>query len=1031
MNNKEYQICRERAERFLDRVSRNFMDAEFPLQAEVACSKQPVPFQQLDGLKFQPVSEGDVWGDAWESGYFRFRAAVPQEWQGKIIALRLNLGGEALLFDKSGVPVYGFSAGSTLSPDFRKEYYRLPDCPAGRQIEFMVEAAGNIILGLDEDGDPELTQSNPFGNFKAVANLMRIGCFNLERWQLALDLEILLDLLKTLPQRSRHGDLIVCAINRAADRYAEKPANAALARAELAEELARPACSSAMTVTGVGHAHIDTGYLWPVRETIRKCARTFANQLDLMEKYPDYVFGASSALHYDFVRQRYPELYQKVKNAVKSGRWEILGGMWVEPDINITGGESLIRQFLYGKNFFRDEFGIEVKNLWIPDVFGYSATLPQIARKAGCPFFVSQKMSWNQTNTFPYHAFLWQGLDGSELLTHFLPENSYIAFARPSELVPAQTRCNENTVIGEFMSCFGIGDGGGGPKDEYIERALRLQNLEGSPKFRFGRADRFLERLELHREELPRWSGELYFENHRGTLTSQARSKRNNRQLEEMISATEILCSALPMTQYPRQELERIWKILLLNQFHDILPGSSIQAVYEKSAQEYEDAYASLQKIQKDAVSKLFVYDENTLACVNTLSVPYQGIIELPCSWEGDGLSQNGISVPVQKEYNGCFSAAVTIPPLGTAVFRRHKKALPVQVESTTGNIVLENDYIRYILDANAHLISAFDKELQREFIPADEPANVLSLYVDRPSYYEAWNLDEAYRNCLYDQAHAVEPCRIQRGVVRDIAEFKLKAGDSEIRQRVILGKTSKRLDFETEIDWQEARKHLRTAFPVTVYTNESTSDIQFGYIKRPTHTNTSWDSARFEVPVHKYADLSEQEYGAALLNDCKYGYRLLGNILDLALLRAPKFPDWEADQGQQTVTYSFLPHTGNILNSDVRREAVCLNRTPLCFDKRNGRLEFPLLSAMSSVEVSAVKLAEKAACFVVRLSETAGRHSSTTVKTSYKMTETTLLEWENNKEYIPENGIVHLSFKPFELRTFKLHLLAEGEMYR
>ena len=1022
MNDKEYHINRERAERFRERISRGFMDTEISLRAEVAHSKQPVPFQQLDGLKFQPISEGDVWGAAWESGWFRLYADIPREWQGRVIALHLNLGGEALLFDKNGVPVYGFSAGSTLCTNFRKEYYRIPGCPAGKRVEFMVEAAGNIIRGLDADNDPELMQANPFGNFKAVANLMRIGCFNLERWYLSLDLEILLDLLKTLPPRSRRGDLIVCAVNRAADRYAENPANAALARAELAEELARPACSSAMTVTGIGHAHIDTGYLWPVRETIRKCARTFANQLDLMEKYPDYIFGASSALHYEFVRQHYPMLYEKIKNAVKDGRWEILGGMWVEPDINITGGESLIRQFLYGKNFFRDEFGIEVKNLWLPDVFGYSATLPQIARKSGCPFFVSQKMSWNQANAFPYHAFLWQGLDGSELLTHFLPENSYIAFARPSELVPAEIRCNENTLINEFMSLFGIGDGGGGPKDEYIERALRLQNLEGSPKFCFGRADKFLERLEFHKDKLPRWCGELYFENHRGTLTSQARSKRNNRQLEEMISATEILCSALPAQQYPRQEFERIWKILLLNQFHDILPGSSIREVYEKSALEYEDAHGSLLQLQNDAASKLLAFDENTLTCVNTLSIPYRGIIELPGSWAGEGLSQNGITVPVQKEGNGCFSAAVEIPPLGTAVFRRHGKALPVQKETATGNIILENDHIRYILDEDAHLLSAFDKELQREFIPDGEVGNLLSLYVDRPSYYEAWNLDEAYRNNLYDQAHAVDSCRNQRGIVRDIAEFTLKVGSSEIHQHVILSKTSKRLDFVTEIDWRESRKHLRTAFPVTVYCNESTSDIQFGHIKRPTHTNTSWDSARFEVPVHKYADFSEQEYGAALLNDCKYGYRLQGNILDLALLRSPKFPDWEADQGQQIVTYSFLPHSGNILNSDVRREAICLNRPPLCFDRRIGMPEFPLHLEASSVEISAVKLAEKENCLIVRLVETAGRHSVATVRTSYQMTETTLLEWENHEEYIPENGIVHLNFEPFEIRTFKLH---------
>ena len=742
---------------------------------------------------------------------------------------------------------------------------------------------------------------------------------------------------------------------------------------------------------------------------------------NLLEKYPDYVFGASSPLHYLFVKRHYPALYEKVKSCVRSGRWELLGGMWIESDCNIPCGESLVRQFLHGKNFFRDEFGIEVKNLWLPDTFGYPASLPQIAKLAGCPNFVSQKMSWNQMNSFPYHAFLWRGLDGSELLTHFLPENSYIAFVRPSELIPAETRFNESTVTDEFLSLFGIGDGGGGPKEEYLERALRLRNLEGVPKFHFGRADAFFERLNRHSHSLPLWDGELYFENHRGTLTSQARIKRDNRKLEEMIAASETLWSALPVETYPAEEFERIWKILLLNQFHDILSGTSIQDVYERAACEYADAYTSLACLQKEAATRILTPEKEAITFFNSLNTAYCGFVELPESWDGAGLMQSGTApVSVQQEGNRQYAAEVTIPPLGFVTFYRRGKAETVREEHPEYP-VLENDLVRYLFDGCGRLLSALDKRLKREFIPADCPANAFSLYVDRPTVYEAWNLDKSYRNCQCSEAQIAAPCRVLRGSVRDVIEFHLKIGDSIIEQRVLLGKNSRRLDFVTAVDWREARKVLRVAFPVTVHARESVSDIPFGFVRRPTHTNTSWDAARFEVAIHKYADLSEADFGAALLNDCKYGCCLQGNTIDLSLLRAPKFPDWEADRGEQCFTYSFLPHPNDATTSTVHVEALQLNRPPCCFDGFSGTPELPVAIDSESVELTALKKAEKDSCLVMRLVERGGRHAKAVIRTTLRIQETSMLEWEDGQVMDSSDGTVSITFKPFEIKTFKL----------
>ncbi len=1020
MYQREFDLYLDRARRFFKRLENRNFHEQLPLRAEVRCSKEPIPVAERKNGEFRPISEGEVWGGPWESAWFRLTVSIPEEWRGEPLALRLGLGGEGLILDPDGVPYFGLSAGSVYGLHYRKELFEIPAEWVRPEMEFWVEAAANGLFGIDRNGDPELDTPHPHGSYRAAAEIMRIGRFNRELWHLRLDLEVLLSLLATLPPRGRRTDSIVMAINRAANVFAENEANAGAARRELEGVLASPANGSAMTAAAVGHAHIDTGWLWPVRESVRKCARTFASQLRLLEKYPDYVFGASAPQHYAFVKEHYPELYAQIRQQVAEGRWELQGGMWVEADCNLISGESMVRQFLHGKNFFRDEFGIEVKNLWIPDVFGYAASMPQIMLQAGCDTFLTQKISWSQFNKFPYHTFWWRGIDGSEVLTHFPPEDTYNASVLPEQLAPAQDRFNENTVLDEFMSLYGIGDGGGGPKEEYVERGLRMRNLEGVPKFRFSRADDFFERLKRRGGELQRWSGELYLEFHRGTLTTQARTKKNNRKLEQLLAAAEFINALPPLESYPAAEFDRIWKTVLINQFHNIIPGSSIRLVYETTERQHKEALDACARLIGQAAMRLAKPEKDAVLLFNPLSIPNAETVELPAEWAGSGVvDETGKPVPCQVE-NGRPLVRCTVPANGSRTLRRGG-AMAKAASADAAGLVLENERIRYEFNERAELVAAFDKEQRRDVMGAGRTGNQFRLYVDRPNGHEAWDIDLFYKQQLCGGVRTERPVKSFTGPVRSGLEFHLATGDSPVFQRITLAAGSKRLDFETRIDWKETRKLLRVVFPVDAFTEEAAYDIQYGYLRRPVHTNTSWDMARFEVAGQRYADLSDARGGAALLNDCKYGYAAEPGMLSLTLLRAPKHPDWDADLGIQEFTYSFLPHSGELVGSEVMDEAARLNRPPLALPGFAGELRSPVTLEGRDVTLAVLKKAEKEECRVIRLVETAGRFSKATLHTRAALVETDLLEWRDGKRLEPAAGKVELEFRPFEIKTFKL----------
>ena len=991
------------------------------LAAEYALTKEPVPFRDRLKLEYRPIREGDRWGDAWDSAWFHLTGTVPESFAGKELCLRLNTESEILVFDESGVPACGLTDRSIYDSRYSKNRFPLKNLNPGDRIEVWFEAAANSLTGIALPAAEERMPAQPLGYYDPSVTSLRLCVFDREVWLFLLEIETLSGLLETIGPDNYRGKQLLHALNRAADVYNHEPANAAEARKILRESVFQwKAEDGALTAYSIGHAHIDVGWLWPVRESTRKAARTFASQLALMEEYPDYKFGASQAYLYLQIKKNYPELFEKIRSRVREGRWEIQGGMFVEADCNLISGESMIRQFLHGKNFFRDEFRVNVRNLWLPDVFGYSAAMPQIIRKAGCDYFLTQKISWSQVNKFPYHTFRWIGVDGTEVLTHFPPEDTYNGTATAVLRLKGANQFNEAGFLPGFMSLVGIGDGGGGPSENHLERARILHDLRDCPKSQWQFASDSFELLAKYRGQLPEWHGELYLEMHRGTLTTQSRTKRGNRKCEQALAAWETFAAGLPASEWPRGQLDTAWKTVLLNQFHDIIPGSSIRQVYERAEKEHAEVQESARTGMLAAAEKLFRKKKNSAVLVNTLSHEWSGLVELPASWNGfEAVVPGGKVLPTQSLNSKNF-VLVQIPAHSFLDIVRGGRKAPVG--SDTGKLVLENVLVRYELDSNGQLLHAFDKELNKEFLSG--PGNVLSLYNDRPVVYDAWEVEMYYPREKTGDARCVSARTVRHGEAFDAAEFVFRTEHSEIVQKIVLARDSKRLDFITHVDWHESRTMLRVAFPVNIHSEKASYDIQYAHVGRPTHDNTSWDQAKFEMCGQKYADLSDRDCGAALLNDCKYGYRVKNSTLDLALLRSSVYPDRFADRGEHIFTYSFLPHSGALSESDVMKEAANLNRTPFFAEGfASGAAALPCRLVSDGIALEVVKRAEKDDSLILRLVEFRGRHSTGTLQFNSKpakVCETDLMEWKNGKRLDLTGNGAELEMEPFEIRTLR-----------
>lgn len=1029
MNSSLFQIYLCRASGFADQLEQALFAETRLLQAEVLVSSVPLPIKTFPLGQYQRIQEMESWGKLWDSGYFRLHGEIPKEWANGAIWLQLEMGGEVLLFDSNCRPLGSLTNTCTQVKNFKKTLFPLFDqTTGGEKFTLRAEVAAN---GFAETADCEI----------GICRHLKYGIFRKDVWDLLNDFRAVLSLLEihqkppwvcpgiyhwdrtAVQGPADHRAAWLCRIlNAAIDAYADNPNHAILSRNVLRPALETPAQQEKLTTTAVGHAHLDIGYLWKIAETKRKACRTFAGQLYNIHRYPGYVFGASQPQLYAFVKERMPQLYEQIKEAVKQGSWELQGGMWVEADCNLISGESMVRQFLHGKNFYKDEFGVDVKNLWLPDVFGYSAALPQIMQQAGCEFFLAQKLSWNEFNCFPYHSFRWRGIGNAEVMVHFLPEDNYNSYLDPASLHFAENNFQENHQLSEFLTLFGAGDGGGGPKMEHIETGRREANLEDVPHLKFGRAADFFTRMKSNYAQLPVWDGELYFELHRGTFTNQGRIKRWNRKLEQYLTAVEMLLALLPEKVWPRTELDKIWKELLMYQFHDILPGTSIHEVHAEVLENYPKLFERLTRLVREAIADHTASDTPSITFFQSLATPYRRLLRMPDAWRGHEVcTASGEVVPCQEDPNGLWIAQ-TLPPLSAVtlycgVSCRNPVAVPGK------QLILENKQIRCEFKSNGELIRFYDKTMSREMLTSCG-GNRLQLYVDRARIFETWEVEITYRDIPAEPAYAIAEPEIGIGPLRSWIRFNLAIGHSKIIQTVVLENQSSRIDFVTAVDFAEQRRMLRVAFDTTVKTKEANCDIQHGFRQRPTHRNTSWELACFEFSAQRYVDLSDDIGGIALLNDCKYGYRVQEGELELNLLRSPVQIDPEADSGHHDFTYSLMPHAGILVTSDVMAEAAALNREPLELTGDRKIPAFPFILENDGVSVEAFKRAEKSFDHILRLVETRGQHFNLQLRLQpgVRIFVCDLLEWQPGTEVIPDvTGLITVNFTPFELKTLRL----------
>jgi alpha-mannosidase len=878
----------------------------------------------------------------------------------------------------------------------------------GEQIDYLVEAASNPDILKDNFsrvtpmGDKLTAGSAPLYTFQRAD----IAVLDEEVWHLDLDLQVLRELMVHLGEHEPRRHEIMHALDRAMDALDldDIPGSAAAAREVLAPILAKPAHASAHTVSGVGHAHIDSAWLWPIRETKRKTSRTFSNVTSLADEYDDFIFACSQAQQYEWVRDNYPHVWARIQDSVKKGQWVPVGGMWVEADGNLPGGEAMARQLIHGKRFFIEHFGVETKGVWLPDSFGYTAAYPQLAKLAGNDWFLTQKISWNQTNKFPHHTFWWEGIDGTRIFTHFPPVDTYNARFSGEEMDRAVRNYSEKGGGSRSLAPFGWGDGGGGPTREIMERARRLADLEGSPKVVVEHPDEFFAKAREEYPDAPVWNGELYLELHRATYTSQARTKQGNRRSEHKLREAELWATTAalhaPGYAYPYEKLDRLWKTVLLHQFHDILPGSSIAWVHREAEAEYARVAEELEALTAEAVAALGAGGTRVF---NTSPFDRAEVVRTA----------------------GGAPAYVEVPASGSAPLTDAEPTQPVRTEGR----VLDNGLIRVEVAEDGTLASVRDLRAGGREVLAEQ-GNLLRLHTDLPNYWDAWDIDKHYKNRYTEllDASSVEVVSDEAllGAIRVTRSF---GKGSTITQTVTVRAGSARIDFETDIDWHEAEKILKAGFPVDIRASHSSAEIQFGHVQRPTHTNTSWEAARFEVAGHRWVHLAEPGYGVAVLNDSTYGHDVSRTVredggtttrVSLSLVRAPRIPDPEADQGRHRFTYSLLPGASI---EDTVAEGYALN-LPLRVADAAGATE-PVVSVDGDgVTVEAVKLADDASGdVVVRLYECNGGRAQGVLRTGFQLAGaqvTDLLERPLEDAEVSGAGVA-VSLRPFQVLTLRL----------
>lgn len=963
---------------------------------------EPVPASEAMRQLFEPQEHGAAWGKAWSTKWLRLQGEVPEGWgasEDTTVEIIVDLGFNS---DVPGFQCEGtaWRADGSIIKAISPRNYHVPLklLGGGLSVDFYVEAAANPDVAQGWSFAPTPLGDKATSGEEPRYRLGRIAIAELNEtvWELHQDVWTLSGLMHELPMELPRRHEILRALERMLDIMDpdDVAGTAAAGRAALAGVLSRPAYASAHELLATGHAHIDSAWLWPVRETIRKCARTFSNVVALMDEDPDFVFSCSSAQQLTWIKEFFPELFVRIREKVKAGQFVPVGGMWVESDTNMPGGEAMARQFVEGKSFFLKEFDIECQEAWLPDSFGYSGALPQIVKSAGSRWFLTQKISWNKVNRMPHHTFSWEGIDGTRLFTHFPPVDTYNAELHARELAHAERNYRDHGRGTISLVPFGYGDGGGGPTREMLAAAHRTANLEGSPKVRLGTAKEFFLEAEAEYPQLPVWVGEMYLEMHRGTYTSQARTKRGNRRSEHLLREAELWCSTAAVRagfEYPAAELKRLWQLVLLQQFHDILPGSSIAWVHQDAERNYAAIARDLEAVIAEAAQAL-VGAGNTTFLLNAAPHKRHGV-----------------------------------PALAIAEAVRPDDR--VDVGEQDGGYVLDNGIIRAVLDGDGLLVSLVDHASGRDAIAPGQAGNLLELFRDTPNEWDAWDIEEFYR-------HNVTPLTTAEAIALETTEagavvvVQRRVGASVITQRITLDAGAESLRISTTVDWQEREKMLKIAFPLDVRADHSASETQFGHVFRPTHTNTSWDVAKFEICAHRWIHVAEPGYGVAVSNSSSYGHDVTRAVradggttttVRTSLLRSPRFPDPEADRGEHTLDVTIRPGAGI---ADAVEEGYRTNLAPRYVV--GGQAVEPLVSVSNpAVVVEAVKLAEDGSGdVIVRLYESLGQRSSATVMANFAssgVVATDLLERPVEATGVDcSSGAAGLHLRPFQLVTLR-----------
>ncbi|MHA7861746.1 alpha-mannosidase [Tessaracoccus sp. Y36] len=1033
------ELVEERLERLRERVAGGVYRVVAPLDVTAwRVPGEPVPFEEAAGAQYEPFPVDTLWGPAWSTWWLKVRGAVPADDAKGRLELRIDLGfvgdwagnqSEGMVYTTDGWPLKAVNPMNRTVPltfgSLAEQRNLVGD---DGTLELMVEAASNPDMTLKlgqstQEGDILTRSDRPVWRFGGAEVVERDD----EVWGLHLDLDVLDGLMRQLPVDSTWRAVLLRGLEEAADVV---DADGVAAGASRAREILKPlltsgAAGSAQHMTAIGHAHIDTAWLWPIRETRRKIVRTFSNVVALADEYPDFHFANSAPQHHAWVKEDSPEVYGRVRDAIDRGQWHFVGGMWVEPDAMMPSGESLVRQFTSGLRFMKDEFGVTTDCLWLPDSFGYNGQLPQIARLAGMRWFFTQKLSWNRTNKLPHHTFWWEGIDGTRIWTHFPPCDSYDSIVSAEEVLGAERNFKEKGRATHSMLPYGYGDGGGGPVREMVERVRRFADLEGAPVVSHGSPDEFAQAARAEYDPAV-WSGELYLEFHRGIFTSLMALKQGNRRSEAALQATEWLATLAARSghDYPHEKLEELWRRVLVLQFHDILPGSSTGWVNREAIAEYDAILAEIDELLHAAWAHL--RGEGGRSVVNPSDVSRTEVVAV-----GDELRLVSVAP---------LSASVLAPDVGLP-----EQVAPVTVTHEQGRIVLGNGLVRVVIEPDGTLSSVLDLGAEREVLPAGQRANVLRLHPDHPSCFDAWELEAQYLRSSQDLT-AVETIEVVAdSALRATVHVTRRFGGSRVTQAISLDAGSAAVDFVADVDWREREKLLKVAFPLDVRATHSAAEIQFGHIERPIHVNTSWDHARFETVGHRWLWLREPGYGVTLSTNGGYGHDVVpaggsehaptaGVEARLSLLRAPNSPDPAADAGRHTLRYSLTVgtdlaashHAGTRLNQPLR--------------VLDGSVELPPLVALTPTDdqswavLDAIKPAfDGSGDIIVRLHEAAGARSRLTLDLALPaatITEVDLLEApvEEATQQLPAGAAadpVTLRLHPFQILTLRVRTSA------